>query len=253
DVIEYNLPAGITSRLKNSIKTIELSKRDLYIKEKKKFKIISTESDSEELQYSDLNIFIGKNNTGKTLSLTKCFTKISNYQIFDNQEAVNEFSKNNPQFNIYELYYIPHNREIDEPIGQKPDLKKGLIDVLNNLRNLMTKTFLKDEPIDIENRTNEIHSSSWKIPNFLEIIDIFSIDLNRTDNLIREDKDIIDKGRPLFMRFNQIWENWKNKVEFFFEDIEVREVEDLGRGGRHKITFDDKWTGREISNWNSFG
>jgi len=48
----------------------------------------------------------------------------------------------------------------------------------------MTKTFLKDEPVDIENRTNEIHSSSWKIPNFLEIIDMFSIDLNRTDNLI---------------------------------------------------------------------
>lgn len=76
DVMEYNLPASITSKLKKSIISIELSKRDLYIKEKKKFKIISTEADSEELQYSDLNIFIGKNNSGKTLSLTNCFVNI---------------------------------------------------------------------------------------------------------------------------------------------------------------------------------
>lgn len=253
DVIEYNLPTSITSRLKKSIDIIEVSKSDLYLKDKKKFKIINSDMDSKYLQYSDLNIFIGKNNTGKTFSLTECFTDILNSQTFDNQLALEEFHQNYSQFYTYELYYIPHKREIDEPIGRKPDLKEGLINVLNNLRNLMTENYLKDEPTDIENRNNEIPSVSWKIPNFLEIIDIFSIDLTQTDSLVREDKEIVDRGRHLFLKFNEIWENWKKKVEFFFEEIEVKEVEDLGRGGRHKITFYDKYVGKNITNWKSFG
>ena len=254
EIIEYNLPESLTSKLKKKIDRIELSKSKLYIKEKKKFKIIGIEGELDKFQFSDLNIFIGKNNSGKTLSLTNNFIKLEDYQkVFNNQEAVNEFIQQYPQFYAYELYYIPHNREIDEPIGRKPDLKDGLIDVLNNLRNLMTGDFLKNEPINIEDRNHETHSSSWRIPNFLEIIDIFSIDLEQTDGLVREDLDIITKGKSLFTRFTQIWESWRNKVKFFFEDIEVREVEDLGRGGRHKITFYDNWMGREISNWKSFG
>ncbi len=254
DVMEFNLPVSITSQLKKSIDTSELSERDLFVERKKKYKIISIEIDSEEQQCSDLNIFIGKNNSGKTLRLTNCFKNISyNNKTYDNHEAVHEFHQKHPQFYVYELYYVPHNRDLDEPIGRKPDIKEGLIEVLNNLRNLITNRFLKNEPVDIENRNNEIQPTTWKIPNFLEIIDIFSLDLKQTDILTREDRDIIDKGRQLFIKFNQIWEKWKHQVVLFFEDIEVREVKDLGRGGRHKITFYDNWTGKEISNWKSFG
>ncbi len=254
EIIEYNLPENLISKLKKKIDTDKISKSELFIKKKKKFKIIGIEGETDKFKFSDLNIFIGKNNRGKTVSLTKNFIKLSDSQkVFNNQEAVNEFHQKYPQFSTYELYYIPHNREIDEPIGRKSDLKEGLIEVLNNLRKLNTKDYLKDEPIDIEDRNNEIHSNSWKIPNFLEIIDIFSIDLDNTDDLMREDINIIDKGKSLFTKFNQIWESWKAKVELFFDDIEVRTVEDLGRGGRHKITFYDKWMQREISNWKSFG
>ncbi len=254
EIVEYNLPENLISKLNKKIDIDKISKSELFIKEKKKFKIIGIEGELDKFKFSDLNIFIGKNNSGKTVSLTTNFIKLSDYQkVFNNQEAVNEFHQKNPQFSIYELYYIPHNREIDEPIGRKPDLKEGLIDVLNNLRKLITDEYLKDEPIDIEDRNNEIHSNSWKIPNFLEIIDIFSIDLENTGDLTREDINIIDKGKSLFTKFNQIWESWKAKVELFFDDIEVRTVEDLGRGGRHKITFYDKWMQREISNWKSFG
>ncbi len=252
EIIDYNLPNSIISKLNKNIEVDKISQSELFIQEKKKFKIIGIEGELDN--FSDLNIFIGKNNRGKTVNLTNTFIKISDYQkVFNNQVAVDEFHQKYPQFSIYELYYIPHNREIDEPIGRKPELKEGLIDVLNNLRNLITKDYLKDEPIDIEDRSNEIHPKSWKIPNFLEIIDIFSIDLENTDGLTREDIDIIDMGKSLFTKFNQIWESWKAKVEKFFDDVEVRAVEDLGRGGRHKITFYDKWLQKEISNWKSFG
>ncbi len=254
EIIEYNLPMSLNSKLKKKIDKIELSKSKLYIKKKKKFKIIGIEGELDEFLFSDLNIFIGKNNSGKTLSLTNNFTKlVDQNKVFNNQEAVYEFNQKYPRFKVFELYYIPHNREIDDPIGRKPDLKDGLIDVVNNLRNLMTKDFLKNEPINIEDRSNEIHPISWKIPNFLEIIDIFSIDLEQTDGLVREDIDLINKAKLLFTRFNQIWESWKSKVKLFFEDIEVKKVEYLGRGGRHKITFYDIWRGVEISNWKSFG
>ncbi|KKN27157.1 hypothetical protein LCGC14_0867500 [marine sediment metagenome] len=254
EIIGYELPENLISKLNKKIDTDKISKSELFIKKKKKFKIIGIEGETDKFIFSDLNIFIGKNNRGKTVSLTTNFIKISdNQKVYNNQKAVYEFHQKYPQFSTYELYYIPHNREIDNPLGRKQDLKEGLIDVLNNLRKLITKDYLKVEPIDIEDRNNEVHSNSWKIPNFLEIIDIFSIDLEDTDDLIREDINIIDKGKALLTKFNQIWESWKVKVELFFEDIEVKTIKVLGRGGRHKMLFYDKWRQREISNWKSFG
>jgi hypothetical protein len=254
EIIEYNLPSSIDSKLKKKSKTDEISKSELYLKEKKKFKIIGIKG-NDEYMFSDLNILIGKNNTGKTLLLTKIFEKLMDFnnRIYDNQEAFNEFQRKYSEFHAYELYYIPNNREIDKPIGKKSDLKEGLIQVITNLMNLMSQDFLKKEPINIENRNNENSSNLWKIPNFLQIIDIFSVDVESTEKLTHEDTELIDYGKSLFKKFNQIWKSWKSQIESFFEEIEINRIQDLGRSGKYKIPFYNKWRKKEISNWKSFG
>ena len=254
-LIDLNIPKKIISKLnqkdivqdKPIVKKIEIQKEN-------QFKIINTRKDANEKLFYDLNIFVGRNNSGKTFAMKNIFMDIINgNQTFDNIKAFNKFIENNPEFSAFELFYIPHNRTLEEPIGSLSDIKESLLKFFIIIKNLRSGKYVSYEPTDIENRTEDIALDFWKIPNFLEIIDLFSLDLENISHLRPHDKKIVKYGKKLFETFNEIYKSWIHVIIRFLPDVEIKNIEPLGRGGKTILRIFDKFTQKEITNWRSFG
>ncbi len=254
-LIDLNIPEEIISKLnqkeiiqdKSIFKQIEIRKENI-------FKIINTRKETNEKMFYDLNIFVGKNNSGKTFSMKNIFIDIINgNQTFDNIKAFNKFVDNYPEFPVYELFYIPQNRTLEQSIGISSDIKESLLNFFNIIKNLRSGKYASYESTDIEKRTEDTASDLWKIPNFLEIIDLFSLDLENISHFRPDDKKIVRFGRKLLETFNEIYRSWIHVINRFLPDVEIKNINPLGRRGETVIRIFDKMTQKEITNWRSFG
>lgn len=247
------LPERILSKLKDIPKMKSYHTQHEIVSSQNQFKVINSQKDSREKKYFDFNILIGKNNTGKTRALTMLFHDINTYRTYDRYEKINEFRENYRQFPEFEMFYIPHNRKLSDSIGKSSNIYKSLIGFFETFTDLRSHKYLKEEPINIENKPKEEKEDYWIIPNFIEFIDILSFKLEEEHSLNQKDQSIIEYGTKLFQTFNNVIENWCNTIKEFFPDILIEKLKPIDREGNQCILIEDLYTGREITNWKSLG
>ena len=201
--------------------------------------------------FKNLNIFIGKNNSGKSHSLTSCFLKIKSGVYFDFPERARKFKENHKGVAILDMFYIPERRVISKSFINVQSLKEELKLFFKDISNLKSDVYLKLEGGEVSPENDK--DIFWKIPDLLRLVDLCLIQDNEINNLSEEGRTLFSLGNYFFRSLEKIYNSWKYWIEFFFPDIEVNPPQGTERGRRKTSSFKDKSLGINISNWKWFG
>ncbi|KKN43455.1 hypothetical protein LCGC14_0703080 [marine sediment metagenome] len=164
------------------------------------------EDDSRRIfKLSRLNIFIGKNNSGKTYTLKELYNKCR-------RKRFTEFNKD------IECFYIPKSRLYNKIMtsGERKGFMisiRGLVESYEELQS------------DVKN---------WSFDKIIEIINFF----NSTDEEISE---LTSSGRELFSIFRLILKKWLDALHSYFPDIDIKLPKRSDFGTVFEFNCDDKY------------
>jgi predicted amidohydrolase len=203
------------------------------------------------------NIFVGRNNSGKTHSLISIYRTQERLKI-DNPSIQQEFRKSYPHHAIYEKYYIPRYRVLDKPTGKRRNPKTSIRILLNTLQQLQEQetknyTLIDENENIIEN--SKVQLNLWKIPNFIEMLDLSTYIFEDEDRLDNYNKELIkNKGGKLIINaLRKIFEEWAIVIQDFIPDIELAKIKEKGIEGDIFLELRDKVLNIPIENWNYYG
>lgn len=203
------------------------------------------------------NIFVGRNNSGKTHALTSIYRTPERLKI-DNLSIQKEFRENYPHHAIYEKYYIPRYRVLDKPTGKRRNPKTSIRILLNTLQQLQqqeTKDYSQIDENEKHIENSKVQLNLWKIPNFIEMLDLSTYIFEDEDRLDDYNKElIINKGGKLIINaLRKIFEEWAIVIQDFIPDIEIAKIQEKGIEGDIFLELRDKVLNIHIENWNYYG
>ena len=196
-------------------------------------KTIKYQNKSFDLAFKRLNIFVGKNNSGKTYTLKEIYNN-SDKLHFDNGEIYRETPGNMPQ---KEFHFIPKMRILKSSIGTYENVYsrfRQFYEKLNIMRNFGTGS---DDRI-------------WEIDNFPDVIELFTTEYSET--LEEQDKILLKNGWPIFIKFKEVLENWRLRIQEFVK-IKIKDPERIGKGVKFELKSFDNIVKKTIDNWTIFG
>lgn len=196
----------------------------------------------EDIIFRRLNIFIGKNNSGKTYTLTKIHDKC-------------DFIIDNPKIRLkskLESYFIPKYRILDKAQGTKKSFFENLANFLDKMQ-VLQKNKIKTYK-NVSDKEDSFRLNLWKIPSFIEIIDLFSYKYEEDNRTLEEIRELLKslEGKLLLDRFREIFNNWSKTVNDLLDDIEIKKTNEFKIGFVNLICM-DKILQKEITNWNDYG
>jgi len=243
------LPQSITSQLESTKDLSIISEVDSKWISQFRFKTKNV-IPNLDFDFKNINIFIGKNNSGKSDFLTKCFIKIKNGVIFDYPERVEEFNINHPERLLIDMFYMPEKRVISTPLIEVQSLEEELKLFLESINNLRSESYLRLQ--GEESLSDGTQDVIWKIPDLLRLVDLCLIYESDTNNLSRKGKQIFREGKEFFKSLKRIYESWKYWIEKFL-DITINPPQGTERGRRKRSSIKDNKLNTVISNWKWFG
>jgi len=187
------------------------------------------------------NIFIGKNNSGKTYALRNLRLWLGSDKNMDNTKTDVKLDRDSEIQAIkrIEQYYISNLRILDKPIGtlEREEIK-AMLNFFTTINNFQRR--------DIVN-SNE----PWKINNFIAIVEILTYEFIDKQEIIENNANL----KKLLFLFRRIYGNWIKKINEFFPDIIIKEIKRPTRGGDIKFVYRDNYINKDIiiENWNVFG
>ncbi len=219
--------------------------------------IIKYLDDKIDIKLDNVNIFIGRNNTGKTYILNTIFNNHKNHN-YKNLEK-------NTYLDKY-FYFIPNLRFLDSSDGQYNDLTQEILNLFQSIFILQHQEVfrfniknnqenLKKLFPNLDFNINDIDNADiWIIPNFAEIIEFLSLNFKNPDDLIDIDKDFIRETFPLLILLKKVYESWKKVINKLFQDIRIMDPERIGRSAKFKIKVDEIYfETKELENWKEIG
>ncbi len=261
----FNLNPTISKKIEKFNES-NLKIDDFLVDSKKYQKLKRFEDKNFSFELKNFNIFVGKNNTGKTYALKTIFNNPTNYHfnLKNNQEH-----KYDKEISINK-YYIPKLRYLDNSEGTFTNLMEMILKLFKSIYFLQNPDLLNYN-LNADIREEESNYSSfidppkelkgvnlWNIPNFTEILEFFSTnfdDFDYIEELTESDQIFLWDSFPLFVIFKEIFENWKKKIRKFFPDIKIRDPQRIGKGANFIIKIKDKYieTNEEIRSWKDLG
>ncbi|KKM76028.1 hypothetical protein LCGC14_1384270, partial [marine sediment metagenome] len=164
------------------------------------------EDDSSRIfKLSRLNIFIGKNNSGKTYTLKELYNKCRRKRFTESNKDI-------------ECFYIPKSRLYNK-ITTSGERKGFMI----SIRSLVES--YEELQSDVVN---------WSFDKIIEIINFF----NSTDEEISE---LTSSGRDLFSIFRLILKKWLDALHLYFPDIDIKLPKRSDFGTIFEFNCDDKY------------
>lgn len=151
-----NLPHSIQKAL-NNVPQVEigLTAQGLEWVKEKKFIISKGRRWPFDFAFKDFNIFVGKNNSGKTYALSMIFQDLSKERTYNNINRAQTFQEKFPNFPLSEIYYIPNHRTLVESVGDTTDIYSELNLFFKTLVELQLDKYLKIEAASIEEQGNQ--------------------------------------------------------------------------------------------------
>lgn len=203
------------------------------------------------------NIFVGKNNSGKTHALASIYNHQENLKI-DKPSIQKEFRKNYPHHAVYENYYIPRYRVLAKSTGKRRNPKTGLSILLNTMQELQEQTFKIYSQIDERGNTLEntrFHLNLWRIPNFVEILDVSTYFFENEERLDDYNKEIIghERGLLFIKALRKVFEEWVKIIENFIPDIGISTIQEKGIEGDIFLELKDKVLNLQVEDWKYYG
>lgn len=245
------LPVSISSKLlENYSELSPISEEDSKWINQYRF-CVRRKDNNWDFEFSNFNIFIGKNNSGKSLLLTLCYNYINSGIKFDYPERAERFIKNHSGRIPYDMYYIPEKRVISESSMDVRRLKQDLTILLDTLSNLQSDKYLKLESSTASPELSKV--DFWKIPDLLRLVDLCLILESDEDALTEEGRKLFSSGNKFFKSLKKIYKSWKHWIEFFFPDIKVNQPHETERGRLKIPNFNDSGFNVPIANWKWFG
>ena len=204
-----------------------------------------------------LNIFVGKNNSGKTHALDSIYNYSEGHRI-DKPHVQEDFRKNYPHYDIYEKYYIPRYRVLGKSTGKRRNPIRGVNLLLNSLQELQKQTYMNFSQIDERGNTLEnstFHLNLWRIPNFVEILDLSTYFFENEERLDDYDKEIIEheKGSFFIKSLRKVFKEWVRLIETFIPDVKISAVQEKGMEGDISLEIRDKVLNVQVDDWNYYG
>lgn len=185
------------------------------------------------LTFKRLNIFVGKNNSGKTYTLKEVYNNSEKLH-FDNREINKETRRIMPK---KEFYFIPKIRILKSATGTYENVYprfRQFYEKLNFMRKFRT---VNDNQI-------------WEIENFPEIVELFTNEY--TETLEEQDKVFLKNGWPIFIKFKEVLENWRIRIQEFI-NIKIKDPERIGKGVKFELKSFDNIVKKTIDDWTIFG
>ncbi len=174
-------------------------------------KVVLEEDDKKRIvKLGRLNIFVGKNNSGKTYALKQLYDKIR--KITPEEDMLSEdeprdFSgievEKKGEYELFkegvDCFYIPKSRIYNDIVtqGERKGFEKSLSDLLDNFKKLQSEA-------DI-----------WSFDKIIEVINFF----NSTDEEISE---LESSSKKLFNEFRLILKKWLDALHLYFPDIDLK-------------------------------
>ena len=210
----------------------------------------------ETYNFKRLNIFVGKNNSGKTYVLESIYNKNGSFAINDPliQKRFQELYGSDEPISFY---YIPKYRILEESKGRRENLISALLNLFS-----FDKTLKNNQPnffTNVDDEGNQIgerfHLNVWKLPHFLEIVDLSSYIYENDNRLMDKDRKLINhnRGKLLIENLRKIYQNWVRIIEDFFPEIKISNVKDSGIAGDISIEINDTILNFGVDDWNIYG
>ncbi len=239
-----------------SIKKEQLSEEDLLWIKQDRFSLVKWKFEGKDYDFKRFNIFVGKNNSGKTYALEKIYLERESLKI-DNPSIRDNFKDNYRPHESIEFFFIPKSRVLDSHIGKRKNPINALINFFQSLDKLKSNPIYENTQAKEFSEQYEDYrmSNIWKIPNFLQLIDLCSYDYKNDSRLESGDIQLINsnQGEILFRHLEKTYQKWVDKIEHFFPDIRINRVKDKGVEGDIQIEIEDKVLNRKIYNWEEYG
>ncbi len=191
------------------------------------------ENEKLNLTFKKLNIFIGKNNSGKTYTLKELYDnsdKLHYNKVKINQKTLGNIPKK-------DFYFIPKLRTLKSAKGTYENVYQRFwefFEKLNTMRNFRTEN------------DNQI----WEIDHFPEIIELFSTEYSET--LEERDKFLFKRSWLIFVKFKEVLENWRRRIQDFIS-IRIKDPERIGKGAKFDLKSFDNIVNETINDWTTFG
>ncbi len=230
-------------------------KQEEWIKENR-VSIIEWKLGDQILKFSRFNIFVGKNNSGKTFALESIFTHPRDFRI-DKPDIKQSFDERYPGFDLFEFFYIPRYRILDTSSGKRKNPVNSLISLLFALEKLQSQ---EDQNFIEINGKNEIKGNKfqlnlWKIPNFIEIIDLSTYIFEDEGRLDEYNRALIKN--ECFLSFIKslriVYRNWVRMIHEFLPDIEINSIKEKGLEGEIKLEIKDNIVDQLATDWRIYG
>ncbi len=151
----------------------------------------------KNFEFGRLNIFIGKNNSGKTYRLKKILENVQFYIKFNATSDETIYVKSSKKFNLSEIecFYVPKTR-VHSKVRNSGD-RKGVNESLNNLLEILQKLKTIQEV--------------WTFDNVIEFINFF--------NIRQEEVGELDPNLSTFLHL--IINQWLKVLRDYFPDIHL--------------------------------
>ncbi len=230
-------------------------KQEEWIKENR-VSIIEWKLGDQILKFGRFNIFVGKNNSGKTFALESIFTLPRDFRV-DRPDIKQNFDESYPGFDLFEFFYIPRYRILDTSSGKRKNPVNSLISLLFALEKLQSQGDQNFIEINGKNeiKGNKFQLNLWKIPNFIEILDLSTY-------LFEDEGRLDDYNRTLiknecFLSFikslRTVYRNWVRVIHEFLPDIEINSIKEKGLEGEIKLEIKDNIADQLATDWRIYG
>ncbi len=252
-----NIPYQLQSDIPLEIYTEKkLSQQDKEWIKTNRFSLSKWEFQDETYNFKRLNIFVGKNNSGKTYVLESIYDSKGSFT-FDNPSIQHRFKELYGSNEPFSFYYIPKYRILEESRGKRENLISALLNLFSFekiLKNCQIRFFksLDDE----SNQIGELFQlNMWKLPHFLEIVDLSSYIYENDTRLMEKDRRLInhERGKLLIDNLRKVYQNWVRVIEDFFPEINISNVKDSGIAGDISIEITDSILNYSVDDWNLYG
>lgn len=210
----------------------------------------------QTLKFGRYNIFIGKNNSGKTFALESIFTLPRDFKI-DKPDIKQNFEQIYPGFDLFEFYYIPRYRILDKSSRKRKNPIKSLINLISGLEKLQSQEIQNYVEINDRNEIgeNKFQLNLWRIPIFIEIIDLSTFLFEDEERLDKYNKALFENESflSLIKSLRIVYKNWARKIQEFLPDIEIISIKEKGLEGDIMLEIKDNIVDQLATDWKKYG
>ncbi len=193
-----------------------------------------------DLNLKGLNVFIGRNSSGKTYTLNSIYrsilsepqVSISTY----NHEFLTIVGEN--RFRAFNEFFLPHVRTFERAHAKRTDITDSFVELITTLRSIKFPDY---SPLQ--------NNQPWTIPNLTKILEI----LNWNDSKSLANR--IRKIAPVLTIFKKIFENFSIILQRMFPDVQLIKPERDDQTGEITLKLNDAYnpTNRHPANLEAYG